>query len=72
MMPRVDPVHYPGRPCIEIDQLQETIKAADLSGKKELDKLGGEDEELTQELEGMNPGYGNAYTNRATARRASP
>ncbi len=44
---------------LEIDQLQETIKAADLSGKKELDKLGGEDEELTQELEGMNPGYGN-------------
>ena len=41
---------------LEINQLQETINAADLAGKKELDKLGGEDEELTQELEGMNPG----------------
>ena len=39
--------------------MQETINAADLAGKKSFDKIGGEDEELTQELEGMNPGYGN-------------
>ena len=45
---------------LEISQLQETINAADLSGKKDLEKLGGEDEELTAELEGMAGGpYGN-------------
>jgi uncharacterized protein YggE len=44
---------------LEISQLQETIKAADLAGKKDLEKLGGEDEELSQELEGMAEGpYG--------------
>ena len=39
---------------IEISQLEESIKAADLAGKKDLEKLsGGDDEELSQELEGM-------------------
>jgi uncharacterized protein YggE len=44
---------------LEISQLQETINAADLAGKKELEKLGGEDEEVAQELEGMGGQYGN-------------
>ena len=41
---------------LEINQLQETINAADLAGKKDLEKLGGEDEEVTQELEGVAAG----------------
>ncbi len=44
---------------LEISQLQETINAADLAGKKDLEKIGGEDEELSQELEGVAAGpYG--------------
>ena len=44
---------------IEVNRLQEAIKAADLAGKKELEKVSGEDEELSQELEGMQANFGN-------------
>ena len=44
---------------IEISQLQENINAADLAGKKDLEKLSGEDEEISQELAGMEANMGN-------------
>jgi uncharacterized protein YggE len=44
---------------VEISQLQETINAADLAGKKDLEKLSGEDEEISQELAGMEANMGN-------------
>jgi uncharacterized protein YggE len=44
---------------IEISQLQEAINAADLAGKKDLEKLSGEDEEISQELAGMEANVGN-------------
>jgi hypothetical protein len=44
---------------IEVGQLQDSINAADLAGKKELEKLSGEDEEVSQELEGMPANFGN-------------
>jgi uncharacterized protein YggE len=44
---------------VEVSRLQESINAADLAGKKELEKLSGEDEELSQELEGMQANFGN-------------
>ncbi|MFI5456339.1 MAG: SIMPL domain-containing protein [Isosphaerales bacterium] len=43
---------------LEISQLQESIKAADLAGKKDLEKLAGEDEEVSQELEGLQANFG--------------
>jgi hypothetical protein len=43
---------------IEISELQEAINAADLSGKKDLEKLSGEDEEISQELAGMEQNMG--------------
>jgi uncharacterized protein YggE len=44
---------------VEVGQLQDSINAADLAGKKELEKLSGEDEEVSQELEGMPANFGN-------------
>ncbi len=38
---------------IEIAQLQEAIKAVDLAGRKDLEKLSTEDEELREEMEGV-------------------
>jgi len=43
---------------VEINQLQESITAADLAGKKELEKLAGDDEEVGAELQGMMPNFG--------------
>ncbi len=43
---------------VEISQLQESITAADLAGKKDLDKLSGDDEEIGQELQGMQENFG--------------
>jgi uncharacterized protein YggE len=44
---------------VEISRLQGLINVADLAGKKELEKLSGEYEELSQELEGMQANFGN-------------
>ena len=41
---------------VEVSQLKETITAADLAGIKDLDKLGSEDDELKEEMEGIEPG----------------
>jgi len=44
---------------IEVSRLEDSINAADLAGKKELEKLTGENEEMSQELAGMQAGFGN-------------
>jgi len=44
---------------IEINQLQDSINAADLAGKKDLEKLSGDDDEVREELEGMQANFGN-------------
>jgi uncharacterized protein YggE len=38
---------------IEVARIREAITAADLSGRKDLDKLGSDDEELKEEMEGL-------------------
>jgi uncharacterized protein YggE len=48
----------PDELLVEVSQLQEAINAADLAGKKELEKLSGEDEEMSQELAGMQANMG--------------
>lgn len=44
---------------LEVSQLQDSINAADLAGKKDLDKLSGDDDEVREELEGMQANFGN-------------
>jgi len=39
--------------------LNDSINAADLAGKKDLERLAGEDEELSEELAGMQANFGN-------------